>query len=411
MEKNNEGIVADLYAIRAGMSVISKEGDLFRETVKEIGGKMQQEYDAHRAAKRDLAERRTRLQNMEKEIKDKESEAQKIRLRYYRMDIVRCFLLFLLMFVLFLGAVALVAWLTIGGFGLFESPAQGGSAFEEKVFGMWTEKAAHDYAIFVLLGLIVGGALGVVFLVFSVIFLMKFFKEKKALEEAKQRIADLRTGAEAGKAEWEREKRSVEAASAMLSAEVETPDYQMIMQEEAKRSVHVFAGNVLYSALEQQFARVLDPRDWQNIDYIIYAMETGRARDLREALQLCDRELQVERLEEAIASAAEKISVTIRRGLGDLQAQMEHCFYNLSQQLESSTSRITTALHETNARIAEATQATWETNARIAGMNGYLSKMTATAEMNNALLEKANESSGSLATDVHRLRQLMFTGV
>ena len=53
-------------------------------------------------------------------------------------------------------------------------------------------------------------------------------------------------------------------------------------------------------ALITEFSSVLDPRDWANIDLIIFYYETGRADTLKEALQQVDRQRQNEALIKAI---------------------------------------------------------------------------------------------------------------
>lgn len=87
----------------------------------------------------------------------------------------------------------------------------------------------------------------------------------------------------------------------------------------------------VYSALENEFSALLDPRDWQYLDLVIFYFETGRAENMKEALQLVEREVQTQRIVSAVEMASERICGTITRAavvissqLRTLSAQLTH---------------------------------------------------------------------------------------
>ena len=102
---------------------------------------------------------------------------------------------------------------------------------------------------------------------------------------------------------------------------------------------------------------------------------------------MCDRELQTERLEKSIQSAARQISRTIEYGLRDLQDQMDSCFRSLSQDIHESKGEIITAVSNS-----------------VSGVNARLSQIASASALNSALLAKANENSAEIAKNVSRLR-------
>ncbi|MDE6001355.1 MAG: hypothetical protein K2G96_03430, partial [Clostridia bacterium] len=137
--------------------------------------------------------------------------------------------------------------------------------------------------------------------------------------------------------------------------------------------------NDFYMALKKQFNSLLDERDWQNLDLVIYELETRRADNVKEALQLVDRELQTERIQQTIALATEQICYEIRRGFAELKETIIECSRVISAQL----SAISMQLND---------------------MGGQLADLCDSVNMSNALQAKANVTSAQLLSDVHAIR-------
>ncbi len=416
MDKKNEETVAKLYALRAGMSVISKEEDAFladfakvrKEKEAEYKAKLgvrAQEETARAAAEKRLGVKVDRVWKLQEKYNKTMEEYEKAK---FLAEAEKAKPSFLGLFFLALCGFALAAFLILGLIVVDKGWVHN-NGFYELLYGFW--KDTTWVGIVCILAIAVGVIGGGVSVWFGIAFLRDFIDYRSVENKARKDVVSLAARARQEKAAIEEAKKQMQSGGLPSVSTVVAPDYDALKQDCGKRNKHVKAGAALYNALVKQYSPTLDPRDWGNIDYLIYAFETGRARDLTDALQLCDREMQTQRIENAVSNATAEISATIKRGLGSLQAQVETCFYNLSKQIDSSTSRLTDALAETNARIAEtnakigeATRAAEKANARLAGMEGYLVKMTETAAMNKALLEKANESSSELAEDVHRLR-------
>ncbi len=412
IDKKNEETVAKLYAIRAGMSVISKERDAFQADFAKVRKQKEGEYQAklgvraQQQAKHEEAEKqRQEIDEQASELLHKSFETQdkiddvkkKIRGKMEAIDKPK------FRFLLPLAAFGLVlAALLITGIVAVENDLTNDGGFYGAFYGFWPDETW--FGILVIIAIAVGAIGGLICGGYGIASLRDYISDKQILGYHQRDLKKLEAQAASEKAAYDAAWKKKYAIDLPTVTQVGAPDYDALRKDCGKRNKHVKAGAAFYALLVKEFSPTLDPRDWGNVDYLIYAFETGRARDLTEALQMCDRELQTQRVEKAIKSATAEITATIRRGLGNLQAQMETCFYNLSQQVAASTSKVTEAIAETNAQIEKARKATEQTNARLAGVQSSLAQMTTAAAMNNALLAKANESSSALADDVHRLR-------
>lgn len=147
--------------------------------------------------------------------------------------------------------------------------------------------------------------------------------------------------------------------------------------EEKGKQIEVHA-EALFADLKNQFEDLLDVRDWQYLDLIIYYFETRRAESMREALQLADRERQTQEIIANIRAAAALICQTIKDGFYSLQQTMIAGFTALNQTLQSGLSQL----------------------------NATSQAQLAQEELTNSLLRKANLSSEKLVEDVKALRSI-----
>ena len=128
----------------------------------------------------------------------------------------------------------------------------------------------------------------------------------------------------------------------------------------------------LQKTLYELYSEWLDERDWQHIDLIIYYLETHRADSLKEALLLVEREMQTQRIIDAIEQATEQICATLRQG-----------FYSIGQAVNNLSIRLQTM---------QAVQ------------SAALTQLTSAVNFNNALQAKANVTSVQLMKDVSAMR-------
>lgn len=153
----------------------------------------------------------------------------------------------------------------------------------------------------------------------------------------------------------------------------------ILRERDAKIAPITKSCNEFYFALRKQFSVLLDERDWQHLDLVIFELETRRADSVKEALQLVDRELQTERIQHTIVKATEQICYEIRRGFAEMRATIIECSRAISTQL-SVISR------------------------QLGEISGQLSELTDGVNLGNALQAKANVSSAQLISDVHAIR-------
>ena len=119
---------------------------------------------------------------------------------------------------------------------------------------------------------------------------------------------------------------------------------------------------------------VLDERDWSNLDLIIYELETGRAESIKEALQQADLAIRHNEIKQLMQTATDAICKSIRSGMRDIR-------HAIDRQVEAQEKMVRE-------------------------MSGKFDAMLDAQELQNALLEKANVSSTQLAHDAARIREL-----
>ncbi|MDE7452866.1 MAG: hypothetical protein K2N22_00475 [Clostridia bacterium] len=153
----------------------------------------------------------------------------------------------------------------------------------------------------------------------------------------------------------------------------------IINEKDKKIAPLVKSSNEFYMALKKQFSYLLDERDWKNLDLVIYELETRRADTVKEALQLVDRELQTERIQQTIVQATEQICYEIRRGFAELRETIVECSRVISAQLSVIS-------------------------LQLGGMSGQLTELCDSVNMANALQEKANVSSRQLLNEIEAIR-------
>ena len=161
---------------------------------------------------------------------------------------------------------------------------------------------------------------------------------------------------------------------------------------------------VMNSALEATFSDLLDPRDWQHVDLIIFYFETGRADGFKEALQQVDREVQTNRIVSAVQSAGALITQTINSGFINLQKSMVQCFSILSEQIALASQQQLAALSGVSQQLGAVSNQLSGVSMQIAGVSSQLGSMR--VDFRRALEAKATVPSTQLADDLHYMRLL-----
>lgn len=365
-EQKNQ-MLADLYALRAGMSAISIERDKFG--VKE---------KAYSDAKRKVDCACYEYENAENFLSrcdeyDKKDSLQKteekVKLdRTFKKTVIGSFCA---------GIVgALIPWVIY---------FLDGDNIQDSKYGYsnWKEYLIASACILGII-FVVGLAFALIVKVSNGKDLQKRIKEgsgksKQDLKDAKARLSQA----------------AADCDSAQKALAIVSKDYEKV------KSVSTKLSQDMYDRLVAQFKTVLDIRDWQHIDLVIFYFETGRADTLKEALQQVDRKVQTDEIIEAIETAGQNISSTIRMSMNELRGDLNKSFAKLSVQLAdqhreqmSALSNISGNIEKTNESLAKLQQ-TSEKNGE------SIEKLTSAAYLNNALLTKINYDSLSLMSDVN----------
>lgn len=366
-EQKNQ-MLADLYALRAGMSAISIERDKFG--VKE---------KAYSDAKRKVDCACYEYENAENFVSrcdeyDKENSMQKteekVKLdRTFKKTVIGS---------LGAGIVgALIPWffyfVTSGD---YEQDSKYGYSFWEK---------------YLLVSVCILGIIFVVGLAFALIVkvsngkdLQKRIKEgsgksKQDLKDAKARLSQA----------------AADCDSAQKALTIVSKDYEKV------KSVSTKLSQEMYNALVAQFKSVLDIRDWEHIDLIIFNFETGRADTLKEALQQVDRRVQTDEIIEAIESAGSSIAATINVTMRELRSDLNKSFNRLSEQLAIQHAEQMTALGNINRSIERTNESIAKLQSATENNGKTLENISSAANLNNALIAKIGYDSMSLMDDVN----------
>lgn len=204
-------------------------------------------------------------------------------------------------------------------------------------------------------------------------------KSKQDLKDAKARLSQA----------------AADCDSAQKALTIVSKDYEKV------KSVSTKLSQEMYNALVAQFKSVLDIRDWEHIDLIIFNFETGRADTLKEALQQVDRRVQTDEIIEAIESAGSSIAATINVTMRELRSDLNKSFNRLSEQLAIQHAEQMTALGNINRSIERTNESIAKLQSATENNGKTLENISSAANLNNALIAKIGCDSMSLMDDVN----------
>lgn len=154
----------------------------------------------------------------------------------------------------------------------------------------------------------------------------------------------------------------------------------------AEISYYKLCSNETYNSLVKEYSPLIDVRDWENLDLVIYYLETRRAISVREALQLADRQHQTEAIIQTFKVATEQIKETITLNSQRLESTVLGCTRVISSGLDNISGRLNAI--EVNQEIAAS----------------HLRNLSSQISVNNALQAKANTSSEQMMRDIRQMR-------
>lgn len=149
--------------------------------------------------------------------------------------------------------------------------------------------------------------------------------------------------------------------------------------------------NVIYDFIKA--TSIIDERDWKNLDVIIYEIETGRADNMKEALQQADMYVRHDEIMDAMETATAAICSTIKESIAELSRSIGKSLSSLRLELKGLRSDVS----DLRSDIFEISKANSE-------MSERFDSLVNAQELSNALLKKANTSSEHLAEDIRRMR-------
>ncbi len=363
MDKKQEEL-GKLYALRAGLSVISQKNDVYMQNDKESVRKRSVlenkfKYKDERIINSEyfynVGQIEKEKKQMEQEKKESDSLIKHCNMSYNLWETVYYIVLILSCILLCIGIITvLVALINIESF-----PSHGG-------FGV--------------IG-IPGGSMLIIFIVVPIRDKKRIAKEKRK-EALKHRIRKDDFDNFDKKIKIEKELVPIKYEELEMY-KLEKNKLGLLLDEvETQQDLIVNQCRSIQNVLLKGYSGLLDARDWENLDLVIYYYETRRADSIKEALQLVDMERRNNELINSIKYASNEICRTIRSSIQELGEVLVAGFNSLSAQLEAQRVQTMGALQQINQ-----------------GISGVLTQQT----LNNALLAKANVSSRQMVEQMKTL--------
>lgn len=175
--------------------------------------------------------------------------------------------------------------------------------------------------------------------------------------------------------------------------------------------LHTARAKAIKAALNKEFDLLLTEADWQNVDLLIFYLNTGRADSLKEALLLVDKQRQTDQIAHAISAASQHIANTIHDSTYRLATVMTRCTSQLSNQINnnhmammSELQRNTNAIENLNQNIGNIGAHIDSLNRNINSLGSSIGEQTAAIisaeQLNASLLTQANQSCDKLIQEL-----------
>lgn len=394
LEKSDNDILGNLYALRGGLSAISAEYDKVRKADADFYEKLNcvadQAGGARYEAPKGTVEYSMWLVNngFEKELKSRYNSisnnyVEDVREKKYKENARDCKKEAIKYFTLMTLLLVLITGFFIGAFFIKEA--------------FFSELQYWEVLIGILSAGMVGWAILGAAVVMSIIFMVKAIKAVKlyhrnmTVHYAAKKLNILSRHDDSKRVSNELTKAQANLDKLPM---VKSNARRVLGERNAAIKPMVQSCNVFYNALKEQFNWLLDERDWQYLDLIIYQIETRRADSVKEALQLVDRELQTERIQRSLGEATQAICHTLARGFSQLQSTINVCCERICSRLDN----ISNQLDYMSAQMTVQ-------SIQLAGIGGQLAALTDSVNVNNALRAKANVTSAQLCNEVRAVMQ------
>lgn len=365
MEKTKDEIIADLYALRAGLSVISENADNAKEYSKKADNCTTRKNSL--IARRDEAEKSLELCN------DELTTSKRNNLYNYLPDpssndynraVFKRALKNANMFKFFLA-------IFLGG----------GAAFASLFFQIGLFSGRWD--IGALVGIIMTFLVVLILIIVMIVNVRRAAKDIKEIHRNKLLLIQ-KCIFKVKDAQNELDTIKNLLPTQLNSIYVEQDSYLLVERKCISDS------EAVVFALQDKYGDLLSPSDWENLDLVIFYLNTGRADTIKECLQLVDRQRQTESIVDAIETASYRISNEINSGFQMLGRTMVTCFNALSEQVNS----ISVQLDNQHIQVMNA----------LSNVENQNNTILTTAKLNAALSAKASVNSEKLVEDMNYVK-------
>ncbi len=434
MEQKKQQEIVKLYALRAGLSVLSEIADeaqnakerirIENEQIRFANRHIEENQEEIKATSKnrnqdqedinnDIKAAKEKVENWQKEVKNAElqKEYASIKARKLKRFISFFVRYFIIALILELGALIVTYSL---------DPT-------------FTYGPTHDETLLMIFNISMFVAIGTGAISMVVIPITAFiiFYQRDARHEAKEILKNAQTNLryasiklevaeenynkllQGKKAKFESIAQAHETCIAEIQQEINyvqqdithaQQDIENSKSEIAKanQELEVIKGRfaTTYQAAQEEFSSFLDVRDWGNVDLIIFNYETGRALDLRDALLQVDNERRNERLVDAIGYASREISANIRGGFGALRSAIHSQMERLDRRISGFSSQVSQIAEKSAEKLAQQSNAL---QSRLGQIAAGISENTSSQQ---ALLRKIDTSSTQMAEDIRYMQKL-----
>ena len=216
--------------------------------------------------------------------------------------------------------------------------------------------------------------------------------------------------------------REAERKSEHTKEETEKKHREQVQKAQAKyddackyyRDVYFPIRRKMMDDLTKKYAKIIDIRDWENVDLVIYYFETGRVDSIKEALLQVDLEKRNERIVNSMEIATLSLTRTVNFGFGELESQLNKGLNGLAKSLNSAKDEIIGRIDSTAVEVKALKSAQQKllsaqedyNSSQQEMLDSIKSKLAALSSqegLQKALLEKSNETSKKIMDKISKI--------
>ena len=387
-----EELIAKFYTLRAGLSVIADQSEIIMDSQRECNVLLKQKKDFLSNKERENSLQRTtylqekdrldrKLQSTQKEIEKASKQITRLENELKPVEKTKKHLFFAFLF----GILLFLSFCFFIGFQV-----------SELVYS--SEFAASYVEVYYVIFFIP-------FLIFTIYHGKTYSKKKKKKKEITAQIHLSNATLDKGN---ETILHILEAKASLIKPDCmripfnkeeayDTYSKELYAQQRNQLADTFQITQDVRSFLVDQFSNLLVEADWENVDLLIFYLETGRADTLKEALQLVDQQRQADQISSAIRDASNHISRSLYQNTARLAATMSICFEKLSNQIDRNHIESIQRLDQMGEAMDHASVNILSYKEQVEGFVKNQEKAIVSAqELNDSLIQNMNKNSQEL---------------